>query len=107
MLFVAADFVCADGTRWRGYVTPGVGTDTGNMGTEQPTLLEPRLFNFWSGIVVPSPEDISRYYVELGKEANELFPLKWRVRDGVLAHRYEGRVEGFGYLEDRKAVVLR
>lgn len=50
MLFVAADFVCADGARWRGYVTPGFGGDIGNMGIEQPTLLEPRPFNFWSGV---------------------------------------------------------
>jgi hypothetical protein len=96
LFVVDACFVAADGTRFRGYVTPA----RGGIVDSQPTVItDDGQVGFWYGIVPPNEQTIAEAYRALGRTADQLFPLRFEAavelarKDDATA----GVIEGFSH----------
>jgi hypothetical protein len=100
MLLVAADLILADGTAYQGFITPAfpdAANDPALLGTIQPQLFLPsgRRESFWDGMFARSVEHRGRFYADLGRAADRVFPIRFRAKPGLTTGLAEGEVAGF------------
>ena len=97
IFLVGADFRLADGTSLGGYAMTSGGCQPSKA---QPTLLlEPfQRFPFWRGIARSNEVDRHLLYRSLSKTAAQVFPITFRVREGLTAEELSGTIEGFYYV---------
>jgi membrane-associated protease RseP (regulator of RpoE activity) len=99
MFIVQADFTLADGTPMEGYLTTPV-QGVGGIRTFQPIIItEQGQVNFWYGILEPNAETVSRNYRLLGKNASQIFPIRFKSAVEVLGGPIEGDLQGFLYFK--------
>jgi hypothetical protein len=97
---VRAFFTLADGTRFLGHVSPPSCNDEGPV-TVHPTIVsEKGLIIFWCGIIEPKPTYLAQCYKMLGREASEVFPIRFEADVALANGTIAGTVPGFVVLED-------
>jgi hypothetical protein len=91
ILLVRAVIELSDGSRYPGFVTPGLG-----LGTQQPQVfVGDSVFGFWGGIAgIPEPSQ-RELYAALGKSPDEIFPVRFAADVGLVTGRPAGQIEGF------------
>jgi hypothetical protein len=100
MFVVRAVFTLADGSKKRGYVTPP-GRGDPSVGALQPIIVTDQgQVRFWCGTSVPGPKRLARSYELLGKEAKEIFPLRFESEVELAGGPVRGSVPGFLVMED-------
>ena len=106
MFVLQAEFLLEDGTKMQGYLSPALQNELGYI---QPTVItENGQIGFWSGIMQPSQEVITSNYNSLGKSPEQIFPLAFKSKEGVLGDPVEGIINGFSfYSQDRKVQFIR
>ena len=113
MFLVRAELVLNDETHCQGFLTPAIDGDAGSvqhaLATMQPHLFLPNgeLAGFWLGIFRADDEHCRRVYDALGKEAADVFPIRFAAKDGLATGRTSGTIEGFYWLEDYRYGFLR
>jgi hypothetical protein len=107
MLIVRARFTLADGTVMSGYLTPPVQGDDG-LGTLQPVVITPGgQVAFWCGLRVPDSTAIEQDYRKLGRQPEEVFPLRFQSDIPLSCGELGGEVPGFLVIEDLKTRRIR
>ena len=100
MFVVRAVFTLADGSRMRGYFTPPGRGDAG-VGTLQPIIVtEHGQVRFWCGTAAPGPKRLAQSYELLGKEAKQIFPLRFESEVELAGGPVRNSVPGFLVMED-------
>lgn len=99
-VLVAADLMLADGTTLSGFVTPAFAKDAedpGLLGFQQPQvfLTSGRRESFWDGGFPRPAEARERFYAELGRTPNQVFPVRFAARAGLTTGLAQGEVPGF------------
>ncbi len=87
LFVVKASFVLANGTPCQGCLYASENRDVGYV---QPAIITPRgQVAFWRGILTPKAEEVATAYERLGKNAGEVFPLRYRsevpLRHGMIS----------------------
>jgi hypothetical protein len=101
MVVAPVTFRLADGSRWAGFATPPFppgGPAGAHLSYTQPQLFLPdngRLANFWFGVRDISASERERFYSQLKKSPNEVFPLTFTFDAGLLDVPFVGGIEGF------------
>ena len=103
MFIVQAEFVFADGTEMKGYLTP---SSERKIGYVQPIIIaDNNQIGFWHGIQKPSKDEISSYYKSFNKSSVEVFPITYKsvveLTDGII----EGVIDGFMYYSKNMKVT--
>ena len=99
MYLVSAALTFADGTNFKGFVTP---TDWGEpfsiemLRSIQPQVFSPqgKRFAFWFGMF-ERPEEIPIFYAEFKKAPSEVFPIQFSCRPGLTSVVSNGKIPGF------------
>jgi hypothetical protein len=100
MFVVRAGFTMADGAKMQGYLTPP-GRDDANLGTLQPIIVTDRgQVRFWCGTAAPGSKRLAHSYELLGKEARQVFPVRFESEVELAGGPVRGSVPGFLVLED-------
>lgn len=105
-LVVRAAFTLADGTSLRGYFSPQP------MSLSQPGWIQPvvicdaRQVNFWHGIQRPTQNQMMDQLVKLGKQAAEVFPLRYRSDVELVGGPISGIIPGFGFKENKADMFI-
>jgi hypothetical protein len=100
-LLVRTDFELADGTRMIGTIDCpyGKGASVSDTGPVIITKQGPVLF--WLGVVLRlNPEIIPKYYRWLGKDASQVFPLKFKSAIEILGGPIKGSLDGFAGIKE-------
>jgi hypothetical protein len=93
LLVVRAEFVARDGTKYDGYVYPSFDFDLSSI---QPTIVTAEgQVNFWHGAFAPKRSDLERDYELLGRDADRLFPVRFRALVEHQGAKLEGEVPAF------------
>lgn len=97
MFLVKAKLTLADGSEYDGFITPQQESGEPDLGTIQPHLFtnSGEFVGFWFGMFQPSQKDINGIYEKLGKNANQVFPIKFEAQDGIATGIVKGVVPGF------------
>ncbi|MFB3897408.1 MAG: hypothetical protein ACE14V_14000, partial [bacterium] len=106
LFVVKAKFILNDGTICYGYLTPQVsGFDS--IGYIQPIIITASgQINFWHGIIKPKDTEITEYYRKLGKNAAQVFPVKYSSELKVINGPVEGTIDGFMYTVEEKHSIF-
>jgi hypothetical protein len=100
MFVVRAIFTLADGSRMRGYLTPP-DRDDASLGLLQPIIVtDGGQVRFWCGTAAPGAKRLAHCYELLGKDAQQLFPVKFESEVELAGGPVRGSVPGFLVLED-------
>ena len=100
MFVVRARFIAADGSMMQGYLTPLCRGDAG-IGRLQPIIVTDRgQVRFWCGTAAPSSKRLAHSYELLGKDAKDLFPVRFESEVELAGGPVKGSVPGFLVLED-------
>jgi hypothetical protein len=100
MFIVRAVFTLFDGSRRCGYLTPPGRGDAG-IGTLQPIIVTAQgQVRFWCGTSVPGPKRLAQNYQLLGKEAKQVFPLRFHSDVELAGGPVRNSVPGFLVMED-------
>jgi len=100
MFVVRAVFHLADGSRMRGYLTPPGRGDTG-VGALQPIIVTDHgQVRFWCGTSAPGQKRLAQNYQLLGKEAKQVFPLRFESDVELAGGPVRNSVPGFLVMED-------
>lgn len=95
LMVAKADFTLADNTKMDGYLYPTIPEDA-IMGLIQPVIIVgQQQVMFWYGIMEPDPNILSENYQLLGKDPNEVFPLKFSSAVVLENGAIEGTIDGF------------
>jgi hypothetical protein len=96
---VRTKFILADGSEMTGFVTPREhGKD--DPGDMHPVIITPRgSVGFWCGMRTIA-ETLAENYRLLGKSAQQVFPLKYKIEVKFIGGPTEGTIAGFFALED-------
>jgi hypothetical protein len=106
MLLVKATLELHDGSRYTGFVTPAH-TD-GDLGTQQPQIFAGgQRFGFWGGMFGFPEAARQALYAALGKQADQVFPIRFSVDPGLATGATTGQVEGFYRYTPRGAQIER
>jgi hypothetical protein len=97
MLLVRSRFTLADARALQGFVTPQHEAEPANLGVMQPQLFLPsgKLGSFWDGMFQRPAEAREILYVELGKDPQAIFPIRFSADEGLATGRVEGSIPGF------------
>ena len=107
MFIVRAFFILADGSRFLGYLTPPVQGDEG-LGTLQPIIVTQQgQVGFWRGVVAPDSARLSHFYGLLGKDASQVFPIRYESEVDLSGGKITGSIPGFLVLEDFRTQKTR
>jgi hypothetical protein len=105
LFVVATSFTAADGSPQSGFATPH---DSGEAGYVQPTIVaETGHVRFWCGSIQGKRKErelaqhVADGYQVLGKSAEALFPLEWKLEVAVKGAPSTGVLPGFGYLRTK------
>lgn len=94
MLLVRATFELPDGSRHSGFLTPA--PNPGDLGTQQPQLFAgARRFGFWGGMFGIPIEERQSLYAALGRQPNDVFPLRFSADPALATGDNRGQVIGF------------
>jgi hypothetical protein len=101
---VSALFTAADGTVFKGYVTP---SETGDR-VESPAIITDagKHIPFWHGILEPGPAALEEEYSALAKQPPELFPIRVETLVPVRGDRLYDKIDGFGYFDAEAPRVI-
>jgi hypothetical protein len=100
MFIVQATFTLADGSMMGGYFTPP-GRGHAGAGALQPIIVTNQgQVRFWCGTSVPGPKRLARSYELLGKDAKQVFPLRFKSDVELADGPVTGSVPGFLVMED-------
>jgi hypothetical protein len=100
MFVVRAVFTLADGSRMQGYFTPPRGQD-GTLGTLPPIIVTERgQVRFWCGTAAPGVKRLAQNYAYLGKQAKQVFPVRFESDVELAGGPVRNTVPGFVVLED-------
>ena len=100
MAVVKASFILADGTQMFGFLTPPTTLDAGGLGTIQPQIITPQgQVSFWYGVLEPTQEHLKKSYERLGRDAKEVFPVRFKSEVEVVGGPVTGTLNGFLYME--------
>jgi hypothetical protein len=100
MFVVQAMFTLIDGSTMRGYITPPGRGDAG-VGALQPIIVTDQgQVRFWCGTSAPGAKRLARSYELLGKEAKQIFPLRFESEVELADGPVRGSVPGFLVMED-------
>lgn len=100
MFVVRAVFTLADGSMRRGYITPPGRGDAG-VGALQPIIVTDQgQVRFWCGTSAPGSKRLARSYELLGKDAKQVFPLRFESNVELAGGPITGSVPGFLVMED-------
>lgn len=95
MFIVLAEFILADGTSMKGYLTPQV-KDFEKVGFIQPIIVTPiGQVNFWLGRMPATPEKLAIAYRALGKKPGQIFPVKYRSLIPITSGEISGTINAF------------
>jgi hypothetical protein len=95
MFIVLAEFILADGTIMKGYLTPQV-KGFEQVGFIQPIIVTPTgQVSFWFGSMTPSPEQLAIAYRALGKKSGQVFPVKYRSLIPITRGEISGTINAF------------
>ncbi len=101
MLLVKAVIELKDGSRYPGFVSPGV-----DLGTQQPQIFfDDRHFGFWGGMPGVSERSQQELYAALRKTPDSIFPLRFKAEAGLTTDEIEGQIEGF-YKKSRDGIHI-
>jgi hypothetical protein len=108
MFLVRAQIRLVDGTQVIGFLTPAVGSgkvSENELGVVQPYLFSESgpLVTFWGGMFGFTDEAKKSAYDLLGRNANQIFPIKFRAEDGLAKGKQAGEIRGFYQLIDFKS----
>jgi hypothetical protein len=106
MVVARVTFRLADGTLWPGFAIPPFVPD-GPRGVRL-SYTQPRIFfpdngfpgSFWYGVREISADKRERFYSQLKRSPNEVFPLTFTFEPGLLDVPFVGIIEGFSSLAD-------
>jgi hypothetical protein len=113
---VAATFSLADGTELPGFCkppNPAFGTSFTEIIRMQPLIFwNDRILDFWIG---GADETVMRTviretYGALKRDADAIFPIRYRIPDELVSVKFRGTIDGFGRLvppDYRKTVIER
>jgi peptidoglycan/xylan/chitin deacetylase (PgdA/CDA1 family) len=94
MLLVRATLELRDGTRYNGFVTPAA--KERDLATQQPQVfVGARRFGFWGGIFGVPEKERKALYAALGKNPDQVFPMRFSVDPSLATGVATGQVEGF------------
>jgi hypothetical protein len=111
IFLIRASLTLKDGTQFPGFLTPakGIGkAKDSDLGTMQPHLFLPdgKLISFWGGLRGFDEDSMEAMYSILGREANQVFPVKFSAAPNLCKGKQAGRIKGFMKLLDlRKGKV--
>jgi hypothetical protein len=97
MFLVKGQLILADGTEYDGFITPQQGPSEPDLSIIQPYLFakSEKALSFWFGMFEPSRKEINRFYETFGKNAEQVFPIRFRAVDGLAKGIVEGTIPGF------------
>ncbi len=100
MFIVRAVLTLADGTRFKGYLTPHGGD--ADLASLQPAVVAAGgQVSFWYGMRDPSAEHLAENYAILGKTSpTQVFPVRFETDVELAGGPVAGEVPGFLVLED-------
>jgi hypothetical protein len=100
MFIVRAAFTLADGSKMLGYLTPP-GRGDASLGILQPIIVAVGgQVRFWCGTTPPGSKRLAQNYALLGKDAKQVFPLRFESEVELVGGPVKGAVTGFLVLED-------
>lgn len=103
---VKARFTLNDGTICYGYLTPQI-PEFNSIGHIQPIIItQSGQIYFWHGVVKPKDTEIIEYYRKLGKNAEQVFPVKYSSDFKVVNGPIEGIINGFMYTVEEKSSIF-
>jgi hypothetical protein len=107
MFVVRAIFTLADGSKMTGYLTPPA-RDQAGVDTLQPIIVTDRgQVRFWCGTTAPDARRMARGYELLGRDATNVFPLRFESDVELAGGPARGSVPGFLVLEDFQTWTTR
>jgi hypothetical protein len=108
MFIVRARMRSADGTEFKGYLTPPAQGDS-SLGVLQPVVVVGGgQVSFWCGMLELGPGHIAASYDRLGKSvATEVFPLQFESDVALIGGPLTGELPGFVVLEDFKTMRIK
>lgn len=105
-LVVRAAFTLADGTNLRGYFSPQP-VSLRRPGWVQPVVIcDTGQVNFWHGIRRPTQNQMMDKLAKLGKQAAEVFPLRYRSDPVLVGGPISGIIPGFGFKENNADMFI-
>ena len=94
MFLVRALFELRDGTGLKGFVTPAF-RET-DLGVLLPHMfVGERSFRFWGGMFGVRADERLALYSALGKDADDVFPLRFEAEPGLATGATAGEIKGF------------
>jgi hypothetical protein len=100
MFIVRAAFTLADGSKMRGYLTPGVQGDE-SLGALQPVIItELGQVFFWYGMLSPGAQSLAQSYEMHGRDAAEVFPVQAASDVELVSAPICATIPGFMVLKD-------
>jgi hypothetical protein len=98
IFFVKTEFIANDGSKFFGCCTP---SNENNLSTIHPIIITSNgQVNFWYGRMKPKSDMIKDNYTKLEKDADSLFPLKYKALVQHKGVNLNGIIYGFMYLEN-------
>jgi hypothetical protein len=105
-LVVRAVFTLADGTNLRGYFSPQP-VSLRKPGWLQPVIIcDAGQVKFWNGIRRPPQNQMTDELAKLGKQADEVFPLRYRSDVELVGGPISGIIPGFGFIENKADMFI-
>ena len=97
MLLVRAEMTLADGRLLGGFITPQHNGESPDLGTTQPQLFLPSgsRVEIWDGMFQRPLSRRTIVYDELGENPSSIFPIQFRVEDGLTTGQVSGQIPGF------------
>jgi hypothetical protein len=108
MFLVKARLTLADGSEYDGFITPQQESGEPDLGTIQPCLFTKsgEIVWFWFGNFQPSQKDINGIYEKLSKNANQVFPIKFKAQDGIATGIVKGIIPGFCRCDKNSNIIV-
>lgn len=99
MYLVKTNFILADGTECKGFITPQEQNTEINLGIQHPNIITDNgeLVCFWYGALPQNYIDnmIKAVYIKLGKKPEEIFPISYSAVSGLSNGITKGNIKGF------------
>jgi hypothetical protein len=100
ILLVKAKLTLADGTVRGGFLTPQHTSE--KDGKSDLGIIQPQLFlesgerlSFWGGVMGADENQIQEVYAQLGRRADQVFPIHFKAEAGLTGGVASGTIRGF------------
>jgi hypothetical protein len=114
MFLVKSEFTLADGTKHEGFITPQQPEQKNNEPYLDLSILQPYIFvedgnkvGFWLGCMPPNVIETVKKdnYSLIGKSPEDIFPIVFKIQNGLATGIVDGNIPGLCSLENRQLVV--